>query len=108
MRRHSGNHPGFCFRLCHYSNPLTVQALLPADGNLSHKQILTEGGHGAYIRKAIGFSSVETILATGPKRQLLEDSTLPIVLGAPLGDNMMTGTLGLLSAIRKHKDFPEI
>jgi len=73
-----------------------------ADGRLSHEQILKEGGHGAYIRKPIGFSSVEMILATGPKRQFLEQTQLPVVWGAPFGDNMMTGTFGLLAAIQKN------
>lgn len=87
-----------------------LQALLHelANGTLSHQQILREGGHGAYLCRAIGFDSVETILATGPKRRLLEDSTLPIVLGAPLGDNMLTGAVGILEAIRRRKGLAAI
>jgi len=73
-----------------------------AEGNLRHEQILAEGGHGAYIRKSFGYKAVEIIVATGPKRKLVENSKLPIVLGAPYGDNMMTGTVGLLEAIRRH------
>lgn len=79
-----------------------------ADGNLSHRQVLAEGGHGAYLRKAIGFETAEIILATGPKRRLLKESRLPIVFGAPLGDNMMTGTFGMLDAIRKRKGLSSI
>ncbi len=75
-----------------------------ADGELSHKQILAEGGHGAYIRNAIGFDAVEAIVATGPKRKLVKDSRLPITFGAPWGDNMMTGTTGLLEAVRRRND----
>jgi len=71
---------------------------------LEHKKILEEGGHGAYIRKFFGYQSVEIIIATGPKRSLLGSSGLPIVLGAPLGDNMMTGTVGVLEAILRRKD----
>jgi uncharacterized protein (DUF1786 family) len=78
------------------------------EGNLSHKQILAEGGHGAYIRRAIGFDSCEIIVATGPKRKMLKDSKLPIAFGAPWGDNMMTGTVGLLEAIIRKKGLPEI
>jgi uncharacterized protein (DUF1786 family) len=74
-----------------------------ADGRIEHKRILAEGGHGAYTRRACGFDNVEIILATGPKRRLIEGSRLPIVLGAPFGDNMMTGTTGLLEAIRRRK-----
>jgi uncharacterized protein (DUF1786 family) len=78
-----------------------------ADGKLSHERILEEGGHGAYCRRAIQFEASEIIIATGPKRRLMANSKLPIVLGAPLGDNMMTGTVGVLEAIRRHKDLPE-
>jgi uncharacterized protein (DUF1786 family) len=74
-----------------------------AEGKLAHAQILEEGGHGAYIRKAFGYKAVEIIIATGPKRWLVEESRLPIVPGAPLGDNMMTGTAGVLEAVRRHK-----
>jgi uncharacterized protein (DUF1786 family) len=79
-----------------------------ADGELKHQQILAEGGHGAYIRKAFGFQKTELIIATGPKRKLMEPSTMPILRGAPLGDNMMTGTVGLLEAIRRRKQLPPI
>jgi uncharacterized protein (DUF1786 family) len=74
-----------------------------ADGRLEHGKILGEGGHGAYTRKILGFDNIECIVATGPKRILVEGSSLPIVYGAPLGDNMMTGTSGLLEAIRRRK-----
>jgi uncharacterized protein (DUF1786 family) len=75
-----------------------------ADGKLEHGRILEEGGHGAYIRKAVGMASVEAIIATGPKRSLIRDARLPIVFGAPIGDNMMTGTVGLLEAVRRRKN----
>jgi uncharacterized protein (DUF1786 family) len=82
-----------------------LEALLVglADGKLDHKGILKEGGHGAYIRKAFGFQAAEIIVATGPKRDLVANSRLPIVFGSPLGDNMMTGTVGVLEAIRRRK-----
>lgn len=83
-----------------------LQAL--ADGTLDHRKILEQGGHGAYIRKSIGFQAVERIVATGPKRRLVLNAKLPIVYGAPWGDNMMTGTVGLLEAIRWHKSFEPI
>ena len=77
-------------------------------GGLSHRQILSEGGHGAFVRKAVGFGDDEVIIATGPKRRLVENSRLPIVFGAPLGDNMMTGTVGMLEAIRRRKGLEPI
>ena len=78
------------------------------EGILEHRQILSEGGHGAFVRKAIGLSDDDLIIATGPKRGLVEYSNLPIVFGAPLGDNMMTGTVGLLEAVRRRKGLSPI
>jgi len=79
-----------------------------AEGRLEHARILAEGGHGAYTRRALGFDRVEVVLATGPKRSLLQGSSLPIALGAPLGDHMMTGTVGLLEAICRRKGLEPI
>ena len=79
-----------------------------ADGKISHRQILAEGGHGAFLRQTVGFSGIESIVATGPKRKLLEGSHLPIEFGAPWGDNMMTGTVGLLEALRRRKGLEPI
>ena len=73
------------------------------DGRLDHRRILAEGGHGAYIRKAVGPQALKTIIATGPKRRLVAGSRLPMIWGAPLGDNMMTGCLGLLESLRRRK-----
>ncbi|UCH19426.1 MAG: pyruvate formate-lyase activating enzyme [Deltaproteobacteria bacterium] len=87
-----------------------LEALLQdlTEGRLKHDRILREGGHGAYTRKAYGFKAVEVIIATGPKRKMVANSQLPIVFGAPLGDNMMTGTVGLLEAIRRRKGLEPI
>ena len=76
------------------------------DGKLSHRQILEEGGHGAYSRSAFGYDQVQRILATGPRRRLAASSSLPIVFGAPWGDNMMTGTVGLMEAVRLREELP--
>jgi uncharacterized protein (DUF1786 family) len=69
-------------------------------GRLDHRRVLQEGGHGAYIRKPAGSEALKTI-ATGPKRRLVLGSRLPMILGAPLGDNMMTGCVGLLESLRR-------
>jgi uncharacterized protein (DUF1786 family) len=79
-----------------------------AEGKLSHHQILAEGGHGAFLRRAVGFDAIETIIATGPKRKLVAGSHLPIQFGAPWGDNMMTGTVGLLEALRRRNNLKPI
>ena len=78
-----------------------------AVGEIDHARVLSEGGHGAYVRRSPGFENVEIILATGPKRGLIGPSRLEIELGAPLGDNMMTGTAGVLEAIRRNRGLPE-
>jgi uncharacterized protein (DUF1786 family) len=100
-----GELAGFFEYHTHDITPELIDSMIQklCDGKLSHKQILKQGGHGAYIRKAFGFKSAEIILATGPKRNLIKDSQLPIIFGSPLGDNMMTGTAGLLEAIRFQK-----
>jgi uncharacterized protein (DUF1786 family) len=72
------------------------------EGRLEHSKILEEGGHGAYLRRSVGYDAVEAIVATGPKRRLLSQSRLPITWGAPWGDNMMTGCTGLIEATRRH------
>jgi len=79
-----------------------------AEGKLVHQKVLQQGGHGAYVRKAFGYERNQIILATGPKRRLIEKSRLPIQPGAPLGDHMMTGTAGLLEAIRRRKGLDPI
>lgn len=74
-----------------------------AAGTLDHRRALAEGGHGAYIRTAVGPEALKTIIATGPKRRRVDGSRLPMIWGAPLGDNMMTGCVGLLEALRIRK-----
>ncbi len=78
------------------------------DGKLEHRRVLAEGGHGAYLRKAVDYQAVEVTIATGPKRRLVEPSKLQISFGAPWGDNMMTGTVGLLEALRRRKGLEPI
>jgi hypothetical protein len=60
------------------------------------------------MRQSFGFDAVEVIIATGPKRRLVEASRLSMEYGAPFGDNMMTGTVGLLEALRRRKGLEPI
>jgi len=78
------------------------------EGRVDHAHVLAEGGHGAYLRETTGYDALQGILATGPKRRLLASSRLPIVWGAPWGDNMMTGTVGLLEAVRRTRGMAAI
>ena len=74
-----------------------------ADGKLDHAEVLEQGGHGAYIRNFFGFENLDLIISTGPKRAMANGLKYGFVPGAPLGDNMMTGTAGMLEAIRRKK-----
>jgi uncharacterized protein (DUF1786 family) len=77
-------------------------------GRLDHRRVLEEGGHGAYIRKAVGSEALNAIIATGPKRRLVQGSRYPMIFGAPLGDNMMTGCVGLLESLRRRMGLESI
>jgi uncharacterized protein (DUF1786 family) len=79
-----------------------------ADGSLEHAVVLAQGGHGAHVLQAVGYESLRHVIATGPKRALVQASRLPIRWGAPMGDNMMTGTAGLLEAVRRRKGKPTL
>lgn len=97
---------GFFEYHTHAVTPKRLRSLIIdlADGRLSHEKIVANGGHGAYVRKAVGFDRVATILATGPKRRILDQIGIDdIVFGAPFGDNMMTGTAGLILAIAERE-----
>ncbi len=71
-------------------------------GDLESEEVFEDGGHGTVtIMDPPGFSGIDKIAVTGPKRKLLEDSELDIIEAAPGGDVMMTGTLGLHKTIQE-------
>ncbi len=67
------------------------------NGDLSNEEIQNMGGHGAYVRKSI--KSDYKIIVTGPRRNIIKKSKLEYVLGAPFGDHMITGAVGILKMI---------
>jgi uncharacterized protein (DUF1786 family) len=83
-----------------------IEAL--AAGRLEHRQVLQEGGHGAYLRRAVGPEGLKTVIATGPKRKLVRGSRHPMIFGAPFGDNMMTGCAGMLESLRRRLGLPAV
>ncbi len=68
------------------------------DGMLGFREIFDDGGHGCYIREAIGFDNIGSILVTGPNRGIMCRSRLDIKFAAPYGDMMLTGCFGLMDA----------
>jgi hypothetical protein len=70
------------------------------NGKPVHRRVLAEGGHGAYLRKALDFQAVDVTIATGPKRRLVEPSKLPITLSFNFGFGL---NLGLFSMILNKK-----
>jgi len=93
----------------YHTNGLTPQRMEEllinlGNGTLDHRSIIAEGGHGAYIRSVPGYNKIEKIVATGPRRkEIMGGINLEYIEGAPLGDNMMTGTAGLLESIKRRE-----
>ena len=65
-------------------------------GELSRKKVFEENGHGAVTLTP--FYGEATVVVTGPNRDLLKGTSLRIVYGAPGGNTMMSGPMGLIKA----------
>ncbi len=93
----------------HHTNTLDQEKLEHylkklGEGILTKQEVFEDDSHGAVtIKEPPGFTEIEKIAVTGPKRKLLEDSELDII-EAPRGDVMMTGPHGLLKAIQMKKE----
>jgi len=72
------------------------------DGELVFDDIFNDGGHGCYIQQAVGFGNIESVIVTGPNRQIMEDSALDVEFAAPYGDMMLTGCFGLVEMFLKN------
>ena len=72
-------------------------------GDLHSKEVMADHGHGAVL--APGEAGDDPLrlplIVTGPRRELLAGSELPIGFAAPHGDMMLTGCFGLLRALRE-------
>ena len=72
-------------------------------GSLFGDEVRKDGGHGAVLHPdaAAGepLASRLPLIVTGPRRALLEGSSLPLEFAAPHGDMMLTGCFGLLRAL---------
>ncbi len=71
-----------------------------AEGTVSHQEIFEDWGHGAlYINKCV-ISPIEHIIVTGPRREIMRLTGLPVTFAAPAGNMMLTGPIGLVKACK--------
>jgi uncharacterized protein (DUF1786 family) len=80
-----------------------------ADGSLKHEHVFGDHGHGALIYEENPLSlngQGYGIAVTGPRRNMMANSSLRPYFPAPFGDMMITGCFGLLAAVADV--FPEL
>ncbi len=73
-----------------------------ADGSLKRADVFDDHGHGALIYDSeplILDASGYGVVVTGPRRNLLRESSLRPYFAVPFGDMMISGCFGLLSAV---------
>ncbi|MCX6071495.1 MAG: DUF1786 domain-containing protein [Chloroflexi bacterium] len=91
----------------HHTGLLTQQRLETylsafADGSLMHQDVFGDRGHGALVLDPtpLPLDSIDgRPVVTGPRRSLLQGSSLQPCFAAPFGDMMLTGCFGLLQAM---------
>jgi len=72
-----------------------------ADGSLRHEDVFEDHGHGALIYESdpLPFANRDIgVVVTGPRRNMMRESSLRPYFAAPFGDMMITGCFGLLAA----------
>ena len=71
-------------------------------GDLQSDEVREDGGHGAVLAaEAVAGEPLLgrlPLIVTGPRREMLSGSSLPLTFAAPHGDMMLTGCFGLLRA----------
>ncbi|HJH28769.1 MAG TPA: pyruvate formate lyase-activating protein [Methanosarcinaceae archaeon] len=77
-----------------------------AMGTLTFDEVFNDGGHGCYIGDVVGFDAIRSVMVTGPKRGVLQNSNElqrntelweKLHFAAPFGNMMLSGCFGLLS-----------
>lgn len=84
--------------------PKKIEQLLIdfADGKLTDEEIFKDNGHGLfYLAEPPHFCEIEKVVATGPNRNILANTSLSVHFATPAGDVMMTGPVGLVEATRR-------
>ena len=89
----------------HHTSSLTPESLENylrrlADGIITNEEVYNDHGHGAHVINPI--SEIEKVIVTGPKRELIEKTSLDWHHASPGGDVMMTGTVGLIKALEEY------
>ena len=72
-----------------------------ADGRLKHADIFDDHGHGAliYASKPLSLNDGDFgVAVTGPRRNMMRNSSLDPYFAVPFGDMMISGCFGLLAA----------
>jgi len=72
-----------------------------ADGSLTHETVFADHGHGALIYDSQPLLLLEGdigVAVTGPRRNLMRESSLRPYFAVPFGDMMIAGCFGLLAA----------
>jgi len=85
-------------------NSLELQKFLVdfTEGKLSDFEVFKDEGHGVfYLMNPPGFTKLDIVAVTGPKREVLSQTALDVHFASPAGDMMMTGPIGLIKAVKK-------
>jgi len=85
-------------------NPKKIERLLVdfADGKLTDEEVFKDNGHGLFfLSEPPLFSKMDIVAATGPNRNILAKTKLPVHFASPAGDAMMTGPIGLVEATKR-------
>lgn len=85
-------------------NPKKLNTLLSAfcDGSITDEEVYNDGGHGLFfLQKPPGISKISKFIATGPNREILENTNIRFEIATPAGDVMMTGPIGLVEIAKK-------
>ncbi len=76
-----------------------------ADSTLTREEIYNDQGHGALILDTAPYSLDAQdwkVAITGPRREMMNTSGLPLYYAVPFGDMMLTGCFGLMNAIAEY------
>jgi len=68
------------------------------NGTIGFEEVFEDGGHGCYVKEAIGFKNIGSISVTGPRREIMRGSKLDFHFASPYGDMMLAGCFGLADA----------